>query len=229
MPIALAASSKGTNASSLSQATLAVATQTSGSLIIACEVFTAGMATFSTLIDSNSNVYALIGSQQAFAPGGSSGGARMHYKENAVGSAAHTATFTNTGTATAITVLLAEFTGVMTSGSLDTNGQANDTASPFTANITPSTGNRVLVALFGGNSGSNPATHAESSGFTVIANANETNGSSFWTCCLAYRLATGNGVTVFTPSFTETGGTDTAVIVASFIEAPGASIAWVRA
>lgn len=222
MALAIGVSSKGTTSSGTSQATGSVTTQASGSLLITGELFQS-TAIFSTVADSKSNTYTQLGSEQSFAT--ATGKARLYYKENAVGGASHTATFTNTGAANPITDFFAEFTGALTVGALDgTVQQVNDSSSPFTLAITPSAGNRVLVALFGGDSASNPATNAESSGFTVIANANETNGASFWTGCLAYKIVVGDGSTAFTASFTETGGSSCAIILASFKEAPSNSM-----
>lgn len=221
MALGVGASQQGTTASSLSQATTAVTTAAAGSLIVAGEIYSRNTSTFSTLADSKSNTYALIGSQQNFET--VNGAARLHYKENAIGGASHTATFTQTGTAGPIAAFMAEFTGVATLGALDTNAQTNDVASPFTASVTPSAGRRILVALFAGNSGSNPATHAESSGFTILTNCNSTNGATTWTGCIAYRIVTADGSAAFTASFTETGGTDTAVILAAFKEAATAA------
>lgn len=216
MSLAAGVASKGATAAATSQATGAVTTQATGSLIFAGELFQAS-STFSTLVDSKSNTFTQLGTEQTFATG--NGKARLYYKENAAGGAGHTATFTNVGSA-AITDFFGEFTGALTASALDgTVQQVNDSATPFTLSITPSTGNRLLVALFGGDSGSNPATNAESSGFTVITNANETNGASFWTGCLAFKIVVGDGVTAFTASFTETGGSSCAIILAAFKEA----------
>lgn len=217
MSLAAGVASKGATAAGTSQATGSVTTQATGSLLIAGELFQS-TATFSSIADSKSNAYTQLGTEQNFATG--NGRARLYYKENAAGGASHTATFTNVGSA-AITDFFGEFTGALTAGALDgTVQQVNDSASPFTLAITPSAGNRLLVALFGGDSGSNPATHAESSGFTIISNADETNGASFWTGCLAYRIVVGDGTTVFTASFTETGGSSCSIILAAFKEAP---------
>lgn len=217
MALAPGVATKGTSTGATSLVTGSVTTQVAGSLMITAELFQA-TSTFSSVVDSKSNAYTQLGTEQAFAAG--NGKARLYYKENAVGGASHTSTFTNVGSA-AMTDFLAEFTGVLTSGSLDgAVQQVNDAATPFTLAITPSAGPRLLVALFGGDSGSNPATHAESSGFTIIANANETNGVSFWVGCLAYKIVTGDGATAFTASFTETGGTSCGIILAAFKGSP---------
>lgn len=221
MPLAIGQATKGANASTTSQVTGNVNTQATGSLIVAAEIFNVTQ-TFSTVADNKSNSYTILGAQQGLAAG--NGLARFYYKENAAGGTSHNLTFTNTGTASAITDFMAEATGVLTASALDgAVQQVNDAATPFTLSITPSAGNRIIFAFLAGDSGSNPATHAEANGFTIISTADETNGASFWTGCLAYKILLCDGVTAVNVSFTETGGTSVAVFLAAFKEAPSTS------
>lgn len=169
---------------------------------------------FSSVADSKSNVYTLIGAAQTF---DSAGGVRLYYCQNGTGGASHTATLNVTSSA-AHTVFFVEITGGLTSGILDQNNRANDTSSPFASpGITTTQADEILISILGGNSGSNPATHAESTGFTIDETV--TNGTTFYTGCIASRVVSSTGT--YNSSFTETGGTNTGVIIASFKAAAG--------
>lgn len=220
MAIAIGVSSKGRTGSAASVATTGVATQAAGSVIVAGMIF---QNTFTSVTDNKSNSpYAQISVERVFNTA-FSGKARIYYFPNAAGGAGHTVTGT-VNPATAITMLMAEITGADTSSPLDTGATSViDTSSPYTASITPTAGNRAVLAFFAGDSGSNPATHAESNGFTILSSAEETDGSSFWEGCLAYKLVTADGVTPVNVSFTSSGAVETAVFLAAFKEAAGAS------
>jgi hypothetical protein len=125
---------------------------------------------------------------------------------------------------------MAEITGGALSSVVATSNQAQDTSSPFgnAVSITPAAGSYLLVAFFGGNSGSNPATHAESQGFTILANTNETNGASLWTICIAHKSVTADGVTAYTAQFTESGASQGGIILAAFKELAAAGGATVK-
>lgn len=227
MAIAIGVSSKGRTASAASQATTGVATQASGSVIVGGMIF---QQTFSSLADNKSNSpYVQISVERVFDTT-FSGKARMYYFANAAGGSGHTTT-TTVNTSTAITNLMAEITGADTVSPLDTSDSVIDTATPFTLSITPSAGNRLIVAFLAGDSGSNPATHAESNGFTILSSAEETDGTNFWEGCLAYKVVACDGSTPVSVSFTDSGAAETAVFLAAFKEAAATNmpIAWIRA
>jgi hypothetical protein len=214
--IAIGATSKGRSASSSSQGTLGVSTSASGSTFVVAAIWDTG--TFSSITDSKSNVYTQIGTEVTF--GSFPTRARVYYKENGVGGASHIATF-NTSSASAITVLFLEITGALTSGSLDQSGGVNDASSPFTltAGLTTAQAAEALVTFLGCNSGSNPATHAETGlgSSTIQTAAEETDGTSFYTAALATAIKAATAA--FNPSWTESGGTNSAVFLATFKEA----------
>lgn len=213
MAIAVGQTSKGRNASSATVATAAVAVS-SGSTLVVGVVFTVG--TFTSLADNAGNTYTLTSVERDPTNGGSAH-ARMYRCENCIGNAALVTTLTVSG-ATAVEILLVELTGAQAS-SFDQTNSNSDTASPYTSPsiTTTSVANQMLVSLIFGDSGSNPATHAESTGFTVQSGAEETNGASFWTGCIATRRIT--AIASYNSSFTESGATAAAVFIASFKEA----------
>lgn len=221
MGAALGGANKGSTASATSQATGTFTTQATGSLITGCMVFQ-GTAAATPYTDNKTNSYTQINAEQTVDTTNAAK-IRAYYKENALGGAGH-ATTAATTTAQPITNCAAEFTGILASGALDTSNGGTDTVSPYgdAVSVTPSAGPRLLVAYFGGNSGSNPATQAETQGFTVIAAAQETNGATFWTACIAYKVVTGDGSTSFTAQFTESGASQGGVILAAFKIDPGA-------
>lgn len=221
MAIAIGVSSKGRTGGATSIATTGVTTQASGSVIVGGMIF---QGTFSSYVDNKSNTpYVQISVERTFDTT-FSGKARMYYFANAAGGATHTTTAAIT-VANAITNLMAEITGADTASPLDTGAtSAIDTASPYTASITPTVGNRLLVAFLAGDSGSNPATHAESSGFTILTSAEETNGATFWEGCLAYKIVAADGSTAYTVSFTDSGAAETGVFLAAFKEATAAGV-----
>jgi hypothetical protein len=217
MAINIGQSSKGATASATSQATSAVATAATGSIIIGGGAF---QGTFSSLTDNKSNSpYVQVDSERVIDTANAAK-IRMYYFQNAAGGSGHTTTLATT-TAQPITALMAEITGAALTGALIASNGGNDTSSPYgnAVSITPAAGNYLLMAMFGGNSGSNPATQAETQGFTILSAAQETNGATFWTACLAYKIVTADGVTAYTAQFTESGATEGAVILAAFAEA----------
>lgn len=219
MAIAIGQSSKGRTGSASSQATTGVATSASGSVIVSGSIY---QLAFTSVADNKSNTpYVQISVERAF-DSTFNGKARMYYFANAAGGAGHTVTTTTTA-GDAITALMAEITGADTSSPLTASGSAIDVATPYTLSITPPAGNHCVVAFLAGDSGSNPATHAESNGFTILTSAEETNGASFWEGCLAYKIVACDGVTAVSVSFTDSGAAETAVFLAAFKEAAGAS------
>ena len=219
MAIAVGQSQKGGTGGATSAATTAVNTAASGSIITGCMHF---QGTFSNFVDNKSNTpYVQVGSEITVDTTNASK-LRAYHFPNAAGGTGHTVTASTT-TSQAITVAMIEITGGATSSVVASSNQAQDTASPYgnAVSITPAAGNYLLVAYFGGNSGSNPATHAESQGFSIVANTNETNGASLWTICIATKSVTADGVTAYTAQFTETGSSQGGVILAAFKELAG--------
>lgn len=219
MAIAVGQSSKGGTAGATSIATAGVATTASGSIITGCMHF---QGTFSNFVDNKSNTpYVQVGSEITVDTANASK-LRAYHFPNAAGGAGHTVTASTT-TSQPITVAMIEITGGATASVVASSNQAQDTASPYgnLVSITPAAGNYLLVAYFGGNSGSNPATHAESQGFTIVSNTNETNGATLWTLCIATKSVTADGVTAYTAQFTETGSSQGGVILAAFKELAG--------
>lgn len=213
MAYGIGSTSKGRSGAAASIATGAVAI-TSGSTICVGVGWSNAIA-FTSVTDSVGNTYTQAGVERA--PSAGTDHARLYYCQNAIGGASVTATLT-VASSTNLEILLVELTG-MAAASFDQQNSNPDTATPFTSgNITTTTARQILVSLIIGDSGSNPATHAESTGFTVQSGAEETNGASFWTGALATRPVTAIGT--YGSSFTETGATRAAVFIASFIERP---------
>ena len=110
------------------------------------------------------------------------------------------------GSATHSSWVLQEFSGVDATPYDISEGQfAQSSATSYTtANITPTTGDRVLVAAMGGSSGAlalNGAYTSWLNSFTAIANIGKSSTPA--TCCgTAYRLVTGDGSTAFSSGAT---------------------------
>jgi hypothetical protein len=197
-------------------------TTTTGSTFVIGIVWSSG-SSFTSLVDSKSNTYTQIGAE--FDPTGTGDHARFYYCQNGTGGASHTATLTISG-ATSLGISFLEITGAATASFDLGNGNA-DTASPYTSPAISTTQAAELLASFiAGNSGSNPATHAESTGFTIQSGTEETNGVSFWTFGLATRIVA--ATSLYNSSFTETGASRAAVFIAGFKEAAGGGGSTVR-
>lgn len=216
MAIAIGVSSKGRTASASSIATAGVATQATGSIIVGAMVF---QGTFSAYTDNESNTPYVQVSTEQVVDTTNSAKLRMYHFPNAAGGASHTTTAATT-TAQPITNMMAEITGGALSSVVATSNGGTDTSSPYgnAVSITPAAGNYLLMAAFGGNSGSNPATQAETQGFTILTSAQELDGATFWSACLAYKLVTADGSTAYTAQFTETGASQGGIILAAFKE-----------
>ena len=220
MALAVGATSKGRVSNSGSSATTTgVTTTASGSIFVVGAVWDNGF-NFSSIADSKSNTYTLIGSELAFG----SVKARLWYVENGAGGASHTATVTVNTSPTYLTVFFLEITGGATSGSLDQSNARSDAASPFTlaAGLTTTQADEILVSMIVGDSASNPATLAESGlgSSTVHSGASETDGSQFEVGGLATSIKTSTGT--FNPSWTMTGGSTCGVFLATFKAAAAA-------
>lgn len=213
MAIGVGVTTKGRSAGAASIATTGVTTQAAGSTFVIGLIWGAG-ATFTSLVDSKSNTYTQLGVLD-LDPDGSGAHTRMYYCQNGTGGASHTATLTISGS-NSLAVMFLEITGAATA-SFDLGNGNQDTASPYTSPaITTTQAAELLVGFFGGNSASNPATHAESTGFTIQASAEETNGASFYTCCLATRIVA--ATSSYNDSFTESGSTRGSAYIIGFKE-----------
>lgn len=218
MPIAIGATSKGRSGASSTIATAGVTTQAAGSTFVMGAVWGAGPA-LTSLVDSKSNTYTQLGGLD-LDPDGTGSHSRLYYSQNGTGGAAHTGTLT-IGASNNLALLFGEITGAAIASFDLGNGNA-DTASPYTTpSILTTQAAELLIAMFVGNSGSNPATHAESLGFTVLSSAEETNGASFWTCCLAWKLVA--SIASYNASFTESGSTRGTAFIAGFKEGASTS------
>ena len=134
------------------------------------------------------------------------------------------------GSATNSAWVLAEFSGCDDTDPYDisesqfTNTSGTTQATPT---ITPTTGERVLVAMVGGSLNSDLTGNygAWTDSFTDIASGGS-NGAGTNDCCgLAYRLVTGDGSTTFSTTGDYTGGTSCqsrSGLIISFKEAPAA-------
>lgn len=219
---------KARTSSGLTQTTPGLTTTTGNTFEIYAQ-WSRNSGTFSSVSDSKSNTYTIVGSQLNW---DGVNGAWIRYRcENGTGGASHTATVTLTGSNGPITLFFSELSGLAASSQLDQSDRREDTASPFTlaAGLTTGQADEILVSFMAGNSGSNPATHAESGlGSSTIQTAcEETNGASFWTAAIATSVKSSTGT--FNPSWTESGGAASAVGLATYKAAaagPAASISY---
>jgi hypothetical protein len=194
----------------LTSVTTSAVTTTNGSTFVLGKVGEGGVVTFT---DNKSNTYTKVNGLLNLDFGAAESGYDL------VGSGGSSHTFTGTQSSNIdISIFFVELLGVQ---SLDTSISQFDTTSPYTASITPTAGERFILAFFAGDSGSNPATHAESNGFTIIASTNKTDGSATsWPGCFAYKVVTADGSTAVSVSFTETGSTSAGIWLYAFVPAP---------
>jgi hypothetical protein len=204
--IAVGVHGKGTGASG-SATTNSVTSAASGSTFVVFCQFTPGQ-TFTSITDSKSNSYTQIGTEEA--NGGLVG--RLYYTANGTGGSGHTASCATS--ASDLAVYLLEITGAQ-AASLD-SGSVNDifdNTSPFTVTSgTLAQAAELVVAAIGTDSGSNPATLAESSGFTIQEKLED--GTTVWPGGIATKIV--SATTALTPSFTQTGATGAILWVAGF-------------
>jgi hypothetical protein len=200
-------------------------TTTLGSALVAVMVWDTG--TFSSIADSKTNTWTQIGSEITDLTGlSSSSRARLYYSELAAGKvgASHTVTITQSGTS-AMTILVVEVGGGTIPGIFDKQAGTRDTTSPYTSGATAATTQAIelLIGAFFGTSGSNPATHAvdssstPTSGWSITAAAEETNGASFYTGAMSNQRVTSTGT--YACAWTETGASGSAPWTATFKEA----------
>jgi hypothetical protein len=133
------------------------------------------------------------------------------------------------GSATNSAWQLLEFSGIDATPYDTSQGKgANDTGAYTTDTITPSTGQRLLVAMGGLSSGANDLsgyTATWSDSFTVVDHVGNATGSTKDWASTAYRVVTGDGTTGFTTTITPSGSGDSrTVLIISFKEAAGGSV-----
>lgn len=210
MTISIGVGSKGVGTGVSSQATTGVTTN-SGSFFVVGFVTDSGL-TVSSVVDSFSNSYSLIKGSVSMAGGGGLG--FLYRSTTTTGGASHTATPTMSG-AGRMTVFFAEIIGA---SGFDLGDGANDPSSPFVSpNIVTTNARELLLGQIVGDSASNPATNAESTGMAVLAAAQELDGAANWVGCIASRVV--SSTSTYNCSFTESGSVDCAVFIGGWIEA----------
>jgi len=193
--------------------TCTTATRTSAASGSTFVVFCQADATPNTPTDNKGNTYTAV----TTAVTNSSIVSRMYYCQNGTGGSGHTWTFTTPFSAD-LSMYVLEILGGLTTGILDAVNQVLDSSSPFTVTSAATTqAAELAVAAMSGNSGTNPATHAESTGYTIRSEV--TTGGPNWTGAIASKVLSATGAQ--TPSFTENGGTTAGVHIATFKEASG--------
>jgi len=193
-----------------SATTTGITTAASGSTFVVAVSFDHTTHIVTGISDSKSNTYTLAGTAGDFGS--------VYYCSNCTGGASHTVTITFDGAEFPIVHFL-EITGAATS-SYDSavTAKAEDSASPFTVTSgTTSQAAELLVSFIASNSGSNPVSYSESSGFTI--QQQDGDGSNYCTSALAPRIVSSTGT--FTPSYTGSGITGSTNIVIGIKEASG--------
>lgn len=175
--------------------------------------------TLSSVGDSKSNAYTIIGTEIDDASGGYK--TRLYSCDSScTGGSNHT--FTATMSAGGSIVVLA-FEITTTNGAGITRAQTaqqNDTSSPFTSGgITTTTATTILVGAVGANSASNPASNTPGGSFSIVTNAEFTNGATDWTCGIATRSVSSTGT--YDYSWTQTGGSRAGAYLIAFSETAG--------
>lgn len=185
-----------------------ITTTASGSTFV---VLIQADATLNTPTDSKGNTYTAVTAQVT----NSGINSRMYYCQNGTGGSGHTFTFT-TGFSANLSIYALEITGGLTSGILDQQNSTSDSASPYTTTTgTTTQAAELAVAGLSGNSATTPATHAESTGYTIAAEV--TTGGPDWPGCIAWKVLAATGAQ--TPSFTEASSSTGGVHCATFKEA----------
>lgn len=192
------------SATSTSVTTPAIAT-TTGSTIVVFVTWTT--TTFTSITDSVG-----LGAPTQILTEEASGTekSRMYYYQNITGNAAHTFTL-NIGASQLCNIAVVEIKGASTSAALDQADRRRDAATPFTlaAGLTTTSANEALITAICGDSGSNPATMAESGlGSSTIQEQN-TNGAAqiAWGVATEVKSATGT----YNPSWTQSGAANATV------------------
>jgi len=213
MALAVGQTSKGSTTGGTTATTSAVTTATSGSTFEVAVIYDG--TSFTSIADSKSNTYTQVGTETTI--NGSNAKCRRYKCEGGAGGASHTVTVT--AASGIIVVLFMEVTG-STVVSEGTPSQAQDNASPFTSpSITTGVADTLLTSVIFGDSGSNPASTSDSTGFTV--QVSELDGSTLWVAALATRAVTSTGT--YNSSFTQTGTTNSVVGILAWKETGGSS------
>lgn len=89
-----------------------------------------------------------------------------------------------------------------------------DTASPFTLGLTTANPNTVILGFFGGDSGSNPATHAETGLGSSTIQEEELDAATRWASCIVTAVKSSQGT--YTLSGTESGSSNAHVHLMAF-------------
>jgi hypothetical protein len=202
---------RGTTATATVTTTGGTSTGGSGSIFQIYVSFDPGV-TISSVADSKSNSYSLVGSVVT-------GRAKLaRYRcVGGTGGASHTATVNFSGNSFAVAHLI-EVTGAATSSAADISTSAVDTASPYTISSgTLAQAAEVVIAAIESGSGVNGA-YSESTGFTILSQ--ESDMESFWISAVASKVVA--STSSVTPSFTRSGDDDAfdaALVIDSFKEA----------
>lgn len=207
----------GTSFSTSSLVVGPINTATTGStFVVTVNAYSGGVA-LSGVTDNMGNTYVEKGTGITLG----SGLYQTFICENGAGGSGHQVTATFGGN-NSPSVLFFELLGLTTTP-YDTGAfaQGTDTVSPFTVTSnTLAQADSIAIALIGSDTGSNPATFAENSGFTIIDQAS--NGSQYWCSAAAYLVV--SATTALTPSWTFTTGTGNAGLkIMAFAAAGGGS------
>lgn len=205
--------------------TSAITTQTTGSTFIAYTI-NYGDNNVSTVADNKGNPnYTRIGTELDNTSDGAFSG--LWICENCAGGASHTLTLTLAGSAASV-VCLIEITGGLTSGIADGNNAVVDAESPYDAAVTPTSGNRLLIACITVNAEAPTVTYDGSGGgFTAVDAV--TDGTVTLATQCAQRAVTANGSTAYGPAFTASAGNRANVMTVALQEAGGGGSPNVRA
>lgn len=183
-----------------------------GSTFVAFAIFN---GTFTSIADTFGNTWVQAGTAQS----GIGITSRLYYVANGAGGSSHVVTFTASGTAQ---VTFMEITGAeVASYDLGALAAATDAASPFTVTSgTLAQAAELAVAVLVGDSGSNPATIAESTGFTVVDQ--DLNGAATWSNGVYSKIVA--ATTALTPSFTQSGSGSVMLKIIAFKEAAAGGV-----
>jgi hypothetical protein len=218
---------KGRTGGATSQSTSAITTS-AGSVLAAAAITDTGTFSGTPIDDSKGNSWAQINTEITnFGTTGGSQRMRLYYSELAFFGASHTVTM-HVSASAPCTLLVVEIADCLVPGVFDKTAQGNVHAvapGPFATAATPLTAAQIelILGAYFGVSSANPATHAVSgatppAGWTVHAGAEETDGTVFYTGCLASVRVTQSNA--YVASFTELGNADAGIYVATFKENP---------
>lgn len=183
---------------------------TSGSTLVA--FVTWATTTFTSLTDSLSNTWTQIQTEEA----SGTEKTRAYYCTTGSRGTGHTFTLT-IGANNPLAVFIVEL--IPGSGytiSLDQSDRRRDTATPFTlaAGLTTTVADEALLTFLAGDSGSNPATMAETGLGSSSIQEQVTNGSTDIASAVATKIVSATGT--YAPSWTQSGATNGSVWLATF-------------